>query len=413
MSPGRILRSVFVNRNLALLWSGQVVSEAGDTVFRIGALWLVLSATGSEGMTGLVAAAAYLPVLLFGPLAGVAADRFDRRRLMLWADAGRAVLVLGVPALVWTGSVTAPRVAAVAFGITCLSIFFVPARDAALPAFVPVRSLAHANGLIQTSWQAAMLLGPGLAALLADAVGIVHLFTADSATFLLSFLAVMALRPSPDAADPAAAGRPDRGEGGALADLFEGVRHAAGSSFLRGLLWVTAVDNLLIMGPAIVGTPVFVRKVLGLGVEEYAMIEACFATGMVVGVPLVGLLCRRLPKGRVLCAGIVLDGLTYLPLLWVRSLGGVLLVVLVHAAVIPMITVPRTTLVQQHVPTALRGRIFSLVTFTVIGLTALSSALAGMVLEVLPADRLFGGIALLAGATGGAAWFLGSLRDAP
>jgi len=418
MAPTRltfIVRRFLVNRNLALLWAGQVISEAGDTIFRVGALWLILELTGSEGKTGLVAMAAYLPVLLFGPLAGVAADRFDRKRLMLWADAGRGVLVLAVPALILAGAVTAPRMAAVAFGLSCLSIFFFPARDAYLPALVPAGALAHANGLVQTSWQMAMLLGPGLAALLVGLVGILHLFTADSLSFFLSFLCILALRPMAGAADPEAA-RPRRAAGGwrgPLRDLGEGFRHAARSPFLRGLLWVTAVDNLFIMGPALVGTPVFVKEVLGLGIREYALVEACYAAGALVGLPLTAFLCRRLPKGRVLLAGIVLDGLTFLPLLWVRSLGGTMAVILVHSIAVPMIMVPRATLVQERVPARLRGRLFSLVSFTVIGLTALSAALTGLVLEFIGADRLFGAVALLAAATGGVGWFVRSLRRAP
>lgn len=415
MLPMRgLMRRILVNRNLALLWTGLTVSEAGDMVFRIGALWLVLEATGSEGKTGLVATATYLPVLLFGPLAGVAADRFDRRRLMAVADAGRAILVLAVPAMIWMDEVTAPRVAAIAFGLTCFSIFFVPARDAMLPALVPASGLAHANGLVQTSWQLAMLLGPGLAALLVESVGIVHLFTADSLTFGISLACVLVLRPVAEAADPGSF-RPPPGERGwraSLRDLREGFGEAWGTPFLRGLLWVTAVDNLFIMGPAIVGTPVFVRKVLGLGVAEFALVEACFAAGAVAGVPLVAWLARRFPKGRILCVGIVLDGLTYLPLLWIRTLPAMLVTIAVHAAVIPMITVPRTTLVQERVPPRLRGRIFALVSFTVIGLTALSSAVAGLVLEAIGADVLFGTIALLAAGTGALAWGMRALRDA-
>lgn len=409
----RILRRVFVNKNLFCLWGGQVISEAGDMVFRIGALWLVLEATGSEIKTGLVATATYLPVLLFGPLAGVAVDRWDRRRLMLIADAGRAVLVCIVPLMIWTGTVTAPRVAAVAFGLTCFSIFFVPARDAYLPALVPAQHLAHANGLIQTSWQLAMLVGPGLAALLVEAVGLLHLFSADSVSFLLSFFFVFALWPRADAADPSAATTSKKPGGwkSSFRDLKEGFSFVRKTPFMKGLLWITAVDNLFIMGPAIVGTPVFVMKVLGLGVREFAMVEACFATGVVIGIPMVTWLCRRTTLGWILCVGIVLDGLTYIPLLWVKTLPGTLVTILIHAAIIPMITIPRTTLVQSCVPAELRGRVFSLVSFTVIGFTALSAAMSGLLLAFIPANWLFAAIGLLAAATGGTAWILKDLRN--
>ncbi|MCA9785502.1 MAG: MFS transporter, partial [Candidatus Cloacimonetes bacterium] len=82
LSPS-LLKRVFQNRRLAFLWSGQLISQAGDSVFDIALLWLLLEMTGSSSLTGLIAMSAYLPSLLFGMFAGTLADRCDRRTLLL------------------------------------------------------------------------------------------------------------------------------------------------------------------------------------------------------------------------------------------------------------------------------------------------------------------------------------------
>ena len=95
-----------------------------------------------------------------------------------------------------------------------------------------------------------------------------------------------------------------------------------------------------------------------------------------------------------------MDGLTYVPLLWCRSLAFLLGVSFVHALAIPMILIPRTTLVQSHVPPRLRGRVFALVNVVVLGTTAVSSGLTGLALDKVTAPVLFGWIGSLAALTG-------------
>ena len=75
-------------RNLSLLWSAQIISAAGDAVYQLALLWLVLDMTNSSIMTGLVAMSAYLPALIFGLYAGVMADKLNRLWLMMIANAG-------------------------------------------------------------------------------------------------------------------------------------------------------------------------------------------------------------------------------------------------------------------------------------------------------------------------------------
>jgi len=87
------IQKIFQNRNLALLWLGQMASQSGDSIYQIGLLWLVLELSGSTSVTGMVAMASYLPAVLFSLVAGVTADRNDRRKIMLVSDAFRFFLI--------------------------------------------------------------------------------------------------------------------------------------------------------------------------------------------------------------------------------------------------------------------------------------------------------------------------------
>jgi len=388
----RRLERLVVNRNVGLLFFGQVVSQAGDSIYQIGLLWLCYLLTGSRSLTGLMASAAFLPYLILGLPGGVLADRLPRRSIMVVADAGRFLLVASLPILHAFGALSIVVLGLVTVAIESFAALFYPARDSLLPALAPRASLAHANALLQTSWQLAFLIGPSIAALLLPHTGLVHLFTADAVTFLLSLGAIAAI------VVPRGPARPARTTT-AWHDVVEGARFAFKDRRMRVVLLVTAADNLFLMGPAIVGMVLFVRDTLHLGPSHGAWLGACYAGGAILGAPLMARFSHRAPLGRLLLIGIVLDGLTFLPLFWIRSFWASAVAIAFHSLFIPMITVSRTTLIQHAVPEHLQGRIFALVQMAVIGMTALSTFTTGLVGEWVPAPTIYLAAALLAAAT--------------
>ena len=92
------------NSKIFYLWSAQLISSTGDAIYQIALIWLVLDITGSNTITGLVALGAYLPAMLFGLLAGVMADRYNRLRLMLISNFSQAITVIIIPILLTTQS---------------------------------------------------------------------------------------------------------------------------------------------------------------------------------------------------------------------------------------------------------------------------------------------------------------------
>ena len=108
------------NRDFVLLWSGEALSQLGSQASTVAFPLLVLSLTGSPAKAGLVGLAKWLPLAVTALPAGVAADRFDGERLMIWSDAIRALLLASIPVALWVGRPTFIQVASVAFVDGCL-----------------------------------------------------------------------------------------------------------------------------------------------------------------------------------------------------------------------------------------------------------------------------------------------------
>jgi MFS family permease len=369
--------------NFSLLCTGQLVTQFGDSVFHIGLMWLALELTGSKSYSGIIVAAGFLPAILLSLFAGVVVDRVDRRKLMIFCALLQAAVVGCVPLLNHYNLLSGVVLGLVAFGLATGAAFFNPARDALVPHLVPAERLNRANSLVQVSAQIAFLAGPAAAGLLVAVVGTIGLFTIDSGTFVISAITLMLIRmPRTTSArltaGPAPLPQIPPSAGGTIAEIKDGLHKAMSDPRLRGLLFITAVDNLIIMGPAMLGVPIYVREILKLDVDSYSLITGAFFVGMIVSSLIIGAKGRKWPKGKLIVVGMILDGITFIPFFFIRDFSIACLAMFIHGLTVPLITVPRTTLIHEIVPDELRGRIFALVNVAVVGFTALSMVLTGL-----------------------------------
>ena len=372
-----------INRSIFLLWIGQLISHAGDAIYMIALPWLILELTGSKTTTSLIAVCAYLPAVLFSLPAGVIVDRFNRRAVMIFSDAARMITIAGLVIYLLNGGVSPLVIGTVAFIVTSFSTLFYPARDSLIPSLIPKQSLTSANAFISTSGQFAHLAGPVLAGVLITLVGLTHLFTLDAFSFTASMICILFIVQRKKETIVKKTPHPH------LHDLIEGLNYVIRKRPLAFLLLLTAVNNLFIMGPAMIGTPIFVREVLLMKFVAYATIEAFMAGGMIIGSILVWRIGKNFNPSLVLFIGMIMDGLTYSCLYFIHTYPETKILILIHGIGIPMITISRTTIIQKVVPDQFRGRIFSMVNMSVIGLTAISSGLIGPFAEILPIGTIF------------------------
>ena len=364
------------------MWFGHLISHAGDAVFMIALPWLMLDITGSKSLTSLVSMSAYLPAVLFGLFAGVVVDRYNRKWIMIYSDILRALLVAVIPLSLIYGFISPLLIGAITFSLSTFSAFFYPARDSLIPHIVTAEELPAANSAISVSGQMSHLLGPLFAGIGISIFGLRHLFTADAISFLFSIL-LISLIVGP-ARKLTIEKHPPKWQG-----IVEGLTYVNSHKGLRILLILTFVNNIFIMGPAIIGLPVFVREVLTSDFGVLAKLEVAMAAGMIVGSFVFWKAEKNISPISILLFGIVMDGITYTLLFFADTSFIAILVLIIHGIGIPLITVSRTTIIQAVVPDEFRGRLFSMIYMAVMGTTAISVGLTGFILEFIGADSLF------------------------
>lgn len=224
------------NADFRRLWLGQVVSEIGDWLNSIAvlALTIQLAGPGRQGTAvALYAIARHLPLFIFGPMAGVLADRLDRRRLMMAADAARAFLALGFLLATRLQSLTVVYVVGAA--LFAVSAFFNASKRASIPNLVGgADELLAANSLTASTTAATIAVGSALGGIISTLAGRELVFLLNAATFLVSAELIRRIVGSTRAViGPAGSRLPVSRRSGALSVLG-----AAAADFREGLAYV-------------------------------------------------------------------------------------------------------------------------------------------------------------------------------
>jgi len=401
-------------RALILLWLGQIISHLGDSLYLVGIVWLVLDLTGSKSLTGWLVGMNFAPALVLGLFAGAIVDRHDRRRMMIGADAIRFLAVGAIPLLAATHHLNAPILGVLLVALATGTTFFNPAIKALIPEITPSAQLATAVAVFQLSEQVAFVGGPVLGQPATKLFGFVHLFTVDAMTFLFSALCLLALPRRGRRQSHAAATQvlPPLTVRSILSETGVVIRAVLASPMLRPLFLLTALDNLFIMGPGYIATPVLVKETLHLGPEGYMSAMTYFFVGLTFGTAASWFGARRMAKGRLILLGIVLDGLTCVPFYFCHTLPEIKAALFIHACVIPLIIIPRTVLMQQAMPGRLHGRLFALINVTVFGMTGISAGLSGLMITHMSPGTLFLAVGIVGTVVGALGFRVTALRTA-
>jgi MFS family permease len=261
------------NRDFVLLQAGQTLSAAGSQAASIAYPLLVLALTHSPAKAGVVGFATLLPGLLVGPVAGAAADHFDRKRLMIASDVVRAAALGVLAATTFTGSVEFWMVPLVAFVDSAGSTVYNVASTAALRSVVPTHRLPDAAGIIEARRAAVRLGAPPLGgALFSVARGLP--FLADAVSFAASTAAMLAMRtPFQQPREVVTAGFRAR--------LAEGFRYLWQHPFLRTTAFVYGLGNIL--STAIFLILVVVGRRQGLSSAQIGLLFTVLGLATLVG----------------------------------------------------------------------------------------------------------------------------------
>jgi MFS family permease len=193
--PSAALRLIG-NRNFGPYFVGNAASASGTWFQNLAASILVYRLTGSAFLLGVLNFANFVPVLVLAPWAGSAADRFDRRHVLLATQLAAAALSAALAALAWAGEAQVWVVIAFALGLGVMSAFSAPASMALVGGLVPLQHLGSAVALNSMTFNLARAIGPVLAGISVSTLGIPASFAINSASYLLLVLGVLVVRPA-------------------------------------------------------------------------------------------------------------------------------------------------------------------------------------------------------------------------
>ncbi len=391
------------NRNFLLLWIGEGISLLGDQFYMIALPWLVLQLTGSALALGGVMALAGIPRALFMLVGGALVDRFSPRLVMMVSNVARLILTALLSVLVLTNNIHIEMlyVFALAFGLA--DAFYFPGQSAIVPQLLSEDQLQAGNTFVQGTAQLSLFLGPvlagGLIALLGHSAaansapgveGIGIAFGLDTLSFIASLLCLGLMR-IPRASKQAGEGQ------NVIKSIKEGLGYMWSQSILRILFLLMVAMNFLILGPVVVGIPVFAATRLAEGAAAFGIVMSAFGGGALLGIILSGVLPlkpEQLGKMLMLIISFMGIGIALMPLF--SSTAVIAVIMLLIGVTNGYVNINFFTWLQKRVPQEFMGRVMSLLIFSSVGLSPITNTLAGVILQINLNMLFIGGGGLMA-----------------
>ncbi|HEU5464993.1 MAG TPA: MFS transporter [Candidatus Binatia bacterium] len=367
--------SALRHRNYRLYWCGQLSSVLAQNMEGVAQGWLVLEITESPlllGVTGLAFAAPTIALTLLG---GVIADRTDRRRIMIGAQALSSVNFLVLATLIVFDAVALWHVMLMAVLSGCVRAFDRPSRMALLPQMVPKEDIANAVAVGGTIWQLNRLVGPALAGMLIYLIGIGPTYYFCCGASLLAVLLWLGIRL------PAHSNAPT--SGGVLQHMADGlnfIRRNEVYFIFIGMIFFNSAFGMSYL----VLMPVFARNVLDVGSQGFGFLQSAGGAGALAGVLAVAWFSHTRGKGIQALAGASSFGLLLIMFALSQSYPLSLLLAFLLGVASQFYMTTISTVLQIELPNELRGRVMGIY---------------GLAWELMPVGGMIaGGMAEFAGA---------------
>lgn len=379
------------HRNFQLFFGGQLISLIGTWMDTIAEAWLVYRLTGSSLLLGTVAFAGQIPVFLLAPLGGMAADRWNRRTIVITTQSCSMVLAGILAALTLSGRVKVWEVVMLASLMGIVNAFDIPARQAFLVEMVGREDLMNAIALNSSMFNGARVIGPAIAGILVASIGEGWCFFANSVSYIAVIAGLALMKITPRIIE-------NRGES-ALEHIAEGFRFVRRTMPIFSLLLLLGLVSLVAM-PYSVLMPVFAARILHGNARTLGTLMGATGIGALTGALV--LASKTGLKGlgswvAFCCAGfgaaLILFSFSHWFLVSVALLVPVGFFMMVQMA-------SSNTLIQAMVPDRLRGRTMAVYSMMFMGMAPLGSLLAGVLADHIGAQWTvaLGGLGAIGGA---------------
>jgi MFS family permease len=376
------------NRDFVVVLATQSISALGDAITFTALPLLVLALTGSGLAMGVVGAIQVVADVAVAMVAGVVADRSDRKRMMLLADFGRAILTALIPLSILLGGPTMAVIVLVVGPMSVLRAFFMAGYIASVPALVGRPLIGRANGYFEAVYSVSFIIGPAVAGILATTIGPGPTLAIDAVSFAISAAGLLLVRR--DLRAPI-----DRVRGRFTTEIRDGIDYIVQHPVLRAaILFWSAVSALL--APLVTALAVMVTRDLGLPPAVLGLILTGYGAGTVVG----SLLTTRRASGRriapMLLGGNVLMGISLVIMATVDTVPALVGVAFLAGVAQMLVALTYITARTAYSPDELLGRIASTARTASLGLQPVGMLVGGALVDLTAGSTVIGlmGIAL-------------------
>ncbi len=385
--------SLLKRRDFRTLWLAQAVSWSGDHFTYLALMIVINKATGSAAAIALLMIVMTVPSLLFGMLAGVLVDRWDRKQVMVVSDVARGVLTL---ALIWAAT---PEhiwmIYPLAFVMASVGVFFGPARGAVMKTILAPDELLPANILMQVTFRVTLVVGPALAGVMIGVFGPAPAFAFDGITFLMAsaLVATMVVARLVRSDSESLSGR-----SAFWHDFREGLAFIGASPTISGLLLVMTVISLATGAINALFVP-FMMNVLNVGATAIGLADSAQGVGLIGGA-LVAAAVQRLRPNLIIAGGLILASIVIIAIGLAPTFYVVLVLMLLIGLVIGPIEATIPALMQKIVPLDKMGRVGGTMNTSQSVATLASMGIAGVLADAVGIRLIFvvaGAIGILAG----------------
>ncbi|HEU5411936.1 MAG TPA: MFS transporter [Candidatus Acidoferrales bacterium] len=379
------------HRNFQLFFGGQLISLIGTWMDTVAEAWLVYRLTGSSLLLGTVAFAGQIPVFLLAPLGGMAADRWNRRSIVIATQSSSMVLAGILAGLTLSGRVKVWEVIMLAAFMGVVNAFDIPARQAFLVEMVGREDLMNAIALNSSMFNGARVIGPAVAGILVASIGEGWCFFANSVSYIAVITGLLLMKIAPREIE-------HRGES-AIEHIAEGFRFVRHTKPILALLLLLGLVSLVAM-PYSVLMPVFAARILHGNARTLGILMGATGVGALTGALI--LASKQGLKGlgswvAFSCGGfgatLILFSFSHWYFVSIAFLVPVGLFMMVQMA-------SSNTLIQAMVPDRLRGRTMAVYSMMFMGMAPLGSLLAGVLAQHIGAQWTvgIGGLCAIGGA---------------
>ncbi len=362
------------NRNYRLFFMGQGISLIGTWMQSIAMGWLIYTKTGSPFWLGIVGFSSQVPVFLAAPFGGVLADRWNKRKILLVTQSLSLLQALILTILVWTGVIQIWQIILLSVFLGSVNGFDMPTRQAFVIEMVDnEEDLPNAIALNSLIFNSARLIGPAIAGLLIEAVGMSLCFFLNAISFIPVIAAFVAMRIKPS-------GFP-RQNGDVIAHLKDGIKYAYGFTPIKTVLTLLTFIGLVAM-PYAVLMPAFAKDVLEGNAMTLGLLMGATGVGAAAGALFLASRKNVTKVGNFIGISLSIFAVAVFIFSMSRLLWFSMAMMVMAGFGLMVMIASINTVLQSVVDDDKRGRVMALYTMSFVGMAPLGSLLAGSIASI-------------------------------